>query len=222
MLAGGSFVRVQIAGSQGVPATAAAAAVTVHSTDAIASGYVTIWPCDVARPTTSILNATAGAAVANHAQVGLDGYGGICLYVAVPMHVVVDLSGWFGPTATNYYHALMSQRVLDTREGIGLTNGFAAGQNRSIGVVGVGGVPASGVAAVAAEVTSVGATAAGFVTVHPCQDPVPNLSMVRNFAGSVAATTVAGAVDNTGRWCLRANVAMHLLIDVSGWYGAGP
>ena len=222
MLPGGSFVRVQIAGSQGVPASATAAAVTVHSTDGIASGYVTIWPCDVARPTTSILNATAGAAVANHSQVGLDGYGGICLFVATPMHVVLDLSGWFGPTATTNYHALMSQRVLDTRYGIGLTDGSAAGQNRSIGVIGVGGVPAVGVAAVAAEVTSVGAIAAGFVTVHPCQDPVPNLSMVRNFADSVAATTVVGVVDGAGRWCLRANVAMHLLIDISGWYGAGP
>jgi len=43
--------------------------------------------------------------------------------------------------------------------------------------------------------------------------------MVRNLANSVAATTVTGAVDGAGRWCLKPSVSMHVLIDVSGWYG---
>ena len=220
ILPAGTVVRVQIGGTAAAPATATGAAVTVHSTDALGPGFVTIWPCGPARPTTSILNATTGSSVTNHAQVGLDGYGGVCLFASNSMHLVLDVSGWFGPAATTVMHAMMPYRVMDTRENVGLAGAFAARQNRAVAVTGVGAIPASGVAAIAAEVTSVGATQAGFITVHPCQAVVPNLSMVRNFAYSIAATTVAGIVDYFGRWCLQPNVSMDILIDASGWYAA--
>lgn len=221
ILPAGTVVRVQIGGTNAAPPAATGAAVTVHSTNALGPGFVTIWPCGADRPTTSILNATTGSSVTNHAQVGLDGYGGLCLFASNSMHLVLDVSGWFGPGASTAFHAMMPQRVLDTRENVGLAGSFGANQNRAVAVTGVGAVPASGVAAVAAEVTEVGATQAGFITVHPCMATVPNLSMVRNFAYSVAATTVAGIVDSSGRWCLRPNVAMDILIDISGWYAAG-
>jgi hypothetical protein len=214
-----SVVRVQIAGARGVPASATGAAVTVHSSSAVGAGFVTIWPCDAERPTTSVLNATAGASVTNHVQVGLDSTGGVCMYAATAMRLMLDVSGWFGPTANSDFHALMPQRLLDTRENVGLAGRFAAGQNRAIAVTGVGGVPAAGVTAIAAEVTSVGALKASYITVHPCIAKVPSVSMVRNLANSVAATTVTGAVDGAGRWCLKPSVSMHVLIDVSGWYG---
>ena len=218
VLPNGGLVRVQIAGTGGIPANATAIAATVHSTDATIAGYITIWPCDAARPTTSVLNTTAGAAVANHVQVGLDSTGGVCLYVQHAMHLALDVSGWFGSTASSSYHALMPARLLDTRDGVGLAGPFAAGQNRALTVVGSGGIPATGVSAVSAEVTTTDAAKAGFVTVHPCQPVVPAVSMVRNYANSVAATTVTGIVDATGRWCLAASVAMHMVLDVSGYY----
>jgi SpoIID/LytB domain protein len=217
-LPNGGMVRVQIAGVGGVPSSATAIAATVHSTDAAIEGFITIWPCDAERPTTSVLNTTPGAAVANHVQVGLDAAGGVCLFVQHSMHLVLDVSGWFGQTATGTYHALMPTRLLDTREGVGLAGPFAAGQNRALTVVGLGGVPATGVSAVSAEVTTTNAARAGFVTVHPCQPAVPAVSMVRNYAGSVAATTVTGIVDGAGRWCLSASVAMDMVVDVSGYY----
>ena len=220
ILPAGTVVRVQIGATAAAPAAATGAALTVHSTNALGPGFVTIWPCGATRPTTSILNATTGSSVTNHAQVGLDGYGGVCLFASNSMHLVLDVSGWFGPTASTLFHATMPQRVLDTRDNVGLVGAFAANQNRAVPVTGIGAIPASGVAAIAAEVTEVSATQAGFITVHPCMATVPNLSMVRNFAYSVAATTVAGIVDPYGRWCLRPNIAMDILIDVSGWYAA--
>ena len=219
MVPGGVVVRVPISGSYGIPASATGIAVTAHSTNAVADGYVTIWPCDPVRPTTSVLNAITGASVTNHVQVGLDGAGAVCLYAQTSMHLVLDVSGWFGPTASSDFHALMPSRLLDTRDDVGLVGSFSASQNRAISVVGSGGVPATGVTAVSAEVTSVDATRAGYITVHPCISPVPGISMVRNFANSTAATTVTGIVDGAGRWCLQASVAMNVLIDISGWYG---
>jgi len=141
------------------------------------------------------------------------------MYAQTNMQISLDVSGWFGPTASSQFHALMPYRALDTRDDVGLAGAFTAGQNRAIAVTGAGGVPATGVTAVAAEVTSVNAVKVGFVIVHPCLTPVPAISMVRNFANSTAATTVTGIIDAGGRWCLQPNVTMDALIDVSGWYG---
>jgi hypothetical protein len=212
-------VRVPIAGVLGVPSSATAVALTVHAINAVANGYVTVWPCDPNRPTTSVLNALTGAATTNHVQVGVDAGGGVCLFNQTSMHLVVDVSGWFGPTASSAFHAMTPYRLLDTRENNRLTGAFRAGQNRAIRVIGAGGVPAAGVTAIAAEVTSVNGATAGFITVHPCLTPLPSISMVRNLAKSIAATTVAGIVDGSGRWCLQTSIAMDALIDVSGWYG---
>lgn len=219
LVQGGAVTRVQIAGSYGIPASATAVALTVHTSNAVADGFVTVWPCSADRPTTSVLNASRGVASTNHTQVGLDAGGGVCLYAQTSMHLTLDVSGWFGPTGTAAFHALMPYRLMDTRENVGLPGPFANGQNRAINMVGAGGVPASGVQAIAAEVTTVDSPAVGFVTVHPCLAPVPTISMVRNTANTTSATTVTGILDGSGRWCLQAGAAMQILIDVSGWYG---
>jgi SpoIID/LytB domain protein len=219
LVPGDQVIRIPIAGSYGIPSTATAVAVTVHSSNAVADGFITVWPCEADRPTTSVLNTTTGASVTNHTQVGLDSGGGVCMYAQTSMNLVLDVSGWFGPTASAAFHALMPYRLMDTREDVGLVGPFAAGQNRAITVVGAGGVPSAGVQAIAAEVTSVDAAAIGYITVHPCLSPIPAISTVRNFAHTTAATTVTGIVDEAGRWCMQSSVAMHMLIDISGWYG---
>jgi SpoIID/LytB domain protein len=219
LVPGDLVVRVPIAGSYGIPASATAVAITVHSSNAVADGYITIWPCGADRPTTSVLNTTTGATVSNHTQVGLDSDGAVCMFAQNSMNLILDVSGWFGPTASADFHALMPYRLMDTRENVGLTGAFAAGQNRAITVTGSGGVPTTRVQAIAAEVTSVDAAAGGFITVHPCLTPIPTISMVRNFAHTTAATTVTGIVDGAGRWCMHASTAMQMLIDISGWYG---
>lgn len=219
LVEGGTVVRVPIAGVAGVPATARAVAVTVHASDSKFNSFITVWPCDPQRPTTSVLNTSPGAAVSNHVQVGLDASGALCMFAQHSLHLVVDVSGWFGPEASASYHALMPSRILDSRDGTGLAGIFAAGQNRPLTVVGVGGVPSSAVTAIAAEVTSTDAKKAGFITVHPCLAAVPGVSMVRNFPDTVAATTVAAGIDAAGRWCLQPNVAMHVVVDITGYYG---
>jgi hypothetical protein len=69
-----------------------------------------------------------------------------------------------------------------------------------------------------AQVTGVGAAAAGYVTVHPCMFPVPSVSMVRYIPGSAAATSVAGLLDGAGRWCVSTSSAVHVLVDINGYY----
>jgi hypothetical protein len=218
-LPAGTIVKVKLAGTAAVPAGATAVALTVHSTGALSTGHATVYPCSATVPRVSSLNATKGIGITNHVEVGLSVAGELCVYVASAMHITLDVSGWYGSAATTQYFAVQPVRVVDTRNGTGLVGGFTAGANRAVTLAGTNGLPAAAtLKAVMAQVTSVGAPATGYLTVHPCQSPVPGVSMVRYVFGANAATSVAGIDDGSGRWCIAASTSTHVLVDVNGWF----
>jgi hypothetical protein len=218
-LPAGTTLRVKAAGTAAVPTGSTAVALTVHSTGAVANGHVTVYPCASVRPTASSVNATAGVSITNHVEVGLSAGGEVCVYVASSMHITVDVSGWYGAAATTQYFAMNPRRAVDTRNGTGLVGGFAAGANRAITLAGANGLPAAAtVKAVMAQVTAVAPASVGYLTVHPCQATVPNVSMVRFAGGAHAATSVAGIDDASGRWCIAASTSTHVLVDLNGWF----
>ena len=219
--AAGTVIRVPVVRAGRAPSGATAAALTLHAIGATGNGYLTVYPCNADRPLVSSLNTAAGTSITNHVQVALNGAGEVCVYLHTSMHVVLDLSGWFGAAATTNYYAITPLRVLDSRPdaNIGLAGAFRAGANRALPLAGVGGLPAAGtMRAVLAEVTAVAPSAAGYLTVHPCLAPVPSVSMVRYIAGANAATTVIGADDVSGRWCVVSSTTLHVVIDVSGYF----
>lgn len=135
--------------------------------------------------------------------------------VGVPPSVsgaVPDVAGFVavGPT-----------RLFDTRSGLG---GVPAG-SRPVGsmlrvqVAGRAGVPASGVAAVALNVTAVDAATSGYVTVYPCGTR-PNTSSLNVATGDTVPNAVIAPVSADGSVCFYTDAATHLLADVSGWFGA--
>lgn len=218
-VATGTTLRVKAVRTGGAPAGAAAGAFTLHASDASSNGFVTVFPCTATRPMASSLNATAGVNITNHLQVALNASGEVCIYVAAAMHITLDMSGWFGSSATTSYVAVTPYRAVDSRNGIGMTGGIAAGANRAVTLAPSTSLPAAAtVRAVLANVTSTQATASGFITVHPCLSPVPSVSMVRFSAGANAATMVAGIDDASGRWCLYSSQFTHVIIDVTGYW----
>ncbi|MDO8361748.1 MAG: SpoIID/LytB domain-containing protein [Actinomycetota bacterium] len=218
-LPAGTVVRVPVVRTGGAPAGATAAALTLHATGATAGGYATAYPCTASPPAVSSINVVSGASVTNHVEVALNGAGEVCVFISTAMHVTVDLSGWYGAAATSEFYAITPVRALDTRYGVGLSGAFAAGVDRSVTLAGANGLPAAGtLRAVMAEVTAVAPTSAGYITVHPCVVPLPNLSMVRYLAASNAATAVAGADDASGRWCITTSNSVHVLVDISGYF----
>ncbi|HMC68005.1 MAG TPA: SpoIID/LytB domain-containing protein, partial [Mycobacteriales bacterium] len=74
------------------------------------------------------------------------------------------------PTARVLFHALPPARVLDTHSNGGA---IGAGKTRSVKVLGVGGVPSSGVVDVALGIASLDSTAASSFTVFPHEGPRP-------------------------------------------------
>ena len=219
-LAAGTIVRVPIVGQGAAPAGATAAALTIHALNATAPGFATVYPCSAEVPIVSSVNVLTGDNVTNHVEVALDTNGDVCIYVLTAMHLAVDLSGWYGPTATTEFYALTPNRVMDTRVNQGLPGAFVANRPRAIAMAGAGGVTTGVTAkAIVAEVTVVGPQSTGWATVYPCQATPPDLSMVRYTANGNSAAAVTGIVDGAGSWCVVTNKPADLLIDVAGYFG---
>ena len=218
-LAAGSVVTIPVSGGGGVPTGATGAALSVQAIDPTGAGFVTVFPCSPTVPVVSSLNVVAAGNIANHVEVALSATGTVCVFVSAAMHIIVDLSGWYGAGATTEFHALTPVRTLDTRNNIGLAGAFAPMVSRSLTLAGTNGLPDSAtLRAVVGEVTAVGPTSVGYLTVYPCQSVVPQVSMVQTWAGANAASVVIGADDEQGRWCILASTSMHVLVDVSGYF----
>jgi hypothetical protein len=219
VLAAGSVVRVGTRGSGGAPSDSTAASFTVHALEARSDGFVTVWPCDTPMPVVSSVNVTAGASVTNSVDVAVGPTGEVCFFLSRPMHLAVDLAGWYGPSASTEFRAVTPFRLADTRSGSGWVGSFARNAGRRIDVAGVGALPASGVRAVVAQFTAVDAPTGGFLTVHPCLGRAPQLSMLRYPTAANMAAMVNSVLSADGDWCVVTNTSTHLVVDVTGWFG---
>jgi hypothetical protein len=82
-----------------VPGAPSAVTVNATVTHAIGGGFVTAFPCDKPLPTSSNVNFTDGATIANLVTVATSSTGRVCFYVAASdggsVHLLVDLAGSF-------------------------------------------------------------------------------------------------------------------------------
>ena len=102
-----------MAGHGGVPASGVSAvSLNVTSTESTEPGFVTVYPCGV-RPPTSSLNHLSGITTPNSVIAPLSAAGSVCLYTQQATHLVVDLNGWFA--ASSGFHALTPDRISDSR-----------------------------------------------------------------------------------------------------------
>jgi Ca2+-binding RTX toxin-like protein len=87
-------------------------------------------------------------------------------------------------------------------------------------LTGVGGIPASGIAAISLNVTVADAEGSGFVTVYPCGAP-PVVSSLNFVADQIVANAVIAPVSPDGNVCFFTNVPANLIVDVNGWFASG-
>ena len=97
-----------------------------------------------------------------------------------------------------------------------------SGDQFDVVVVGRGGVPTSGVAAVALNVTATEATAPSFLTVYATGQPRPSTSTLNFVAGQTVANTVVVPVGTDGQVTVfNYSGAVNVVIDVLGWFPTG-
>jgi len=202
---------VEVTGRAGVSDAATAVAVNVTVTGPASEGFVTVWPCEAARPEASNVNFVAGQTIPNAVIAPLGAGGALCLYSSTPTDVIVDVTGWFAPEAG--FTPITPRRFVDTRAASTLKTGVEFAMD----IAGRPGVPTSA-ATVAVNVTVTQPTAAGFVTVWPCGSSRPATSTVNFAAGQTVANAVIAPLGTGGRLCAMASTDTHLLVDVTGWF----
>jgi hypothetical protein len=213
-------LKVKVVGVVGVPLTGVGAvSLNVTAVGPVGAGFVTVYPCGT-RPNASNLNFTAGQTVPNAVIAPVSPSGEVCLYSNVDTHLLADLNGWFAVGSS--FNALTPVRIVDTRPAE--DNGVIAVTKQKYGpstilkftIRGSGGVPATGVSAVALNVTVVDPDAAGYVTAFPCGER-PVASNVNFTAGQTVPNAVIVPVSDNGDVCIYSNTPAHIVIDVNGW-----
>ena len=227
-VAADSKIDVVVAGRGGVPATGVRAVVlNVTAAQSLGAGFVTVWPTGNARPNASTLNVTfAGQNIANLVIVPLGTDGSVSLYTQSGTHLVADVAGWFGddtqqPGLSGMFIPVDPARVLDTRNAIGIATTSPVPPDTAVvlAIAGHGGAPAAGVGAVVLNVTAAAATAPGYITVWPSDQPQPTASNLNVTAvGQNIPNLVSVSVSAGGAVSLYTQSGTHLLADLAGYY----
>jgi hypothetical protein len=217
-LAPGATLDIQVAGLGGVPAEGASA-VVLNITEAAttSNGFVTVWPTGTTLPTSSTLNNTPNKILNNQTTVGLGTDGKVSLFNQLgTTDLVVDVVGYYGEVGGSFTPTA-PKRVIDTRDNGGAP--VAAWATKNVQVTGVQGIP-SNATGVVADVTEVGATGTGFLTLYPAGASLPTASSV-NFYPNETLTKEVNVRLSAGGAVAVTNSSpgtTHFIIDVVGYY----
>jgi len=208
---------INLKGTFGLPnAGLGAVALNVTATGATQAGYVTVWPCADTKPLASSVNYTAGEDIPNTVIAIPDQYGKLCLDSSTPVNLITDLSGWF--MSGDEFHTFTPQRAFDLRQ-TGLV--ITPSTPYAFQMTGNFGIPTTGVSSVVLNVTATGATAPGYITVWPCNQPQPYTSNLNYLAYQDIPNAVIATVDTNGQVCFASSSPTFLIADISGWFAQG-
>ncbi|WP_370082720.1 hypothetical protein [Streptacidiphilus sp. MAP12-16] len=220
------LVRLQVDGVAGVPAEGVTAVVlNVTAVGPTSAGFITVFPDGRNLPTASNLNFSAGQTIPNLVVVPVLN-GKVDLYNGSKgtVDLIADITAYYSANGTgSALNTVGPSRILDTRSGLGAAKA-RVGANRLVRlqVDGVAGVPAEGVTAVVLNVTAVGPTSAGFITVFPDGRNLPTASNLNFSAGQTIPNLVVVPVLN-GKVDLYngSKGTVDLIADITAYYTAG-
>jgi hypothetical protein len=218
--AAGAIIELDVTrvGTSQLPDDTSAVVLNVTGTEAAAAGYVTVWPCGAPQPTASNLNLSAGTDRPNLVVSKVGDGGKVCLYTQSSAHLLADINGYL-PTGSAYT-PIVPVRILETRPPaqIGYTGDKPApGAVVRLHVTGDNAAPTTATAVVL-NVTGTQATAAGYVTVWPCDAEQPTASNLNLTTGATAPNLVIAKIGNSGDICLYTQSGTHLLADLAGYW----
>jgi alpha-tubulin suppressor-like RCC1 family protein len=147
----------------------------------------------------------------------------MCVAILCSLGALVALSSTAQGAVTDRsagFNAVPPKRILSTRSGFGAPKGpLGATKTLTLQVTGVGGVPATDVAAVALNVTAASSTVNSSLSVYPAGAARPPVSNVSFAAGVTTANLVIAKVSAGGAVTVYNNAGtVEVLADVVGWY----
>jgi alpha-tubulin suppressor-like RCC1 family protein/serine protease inhibitor ecotin len=215
-----------VSGHGGVPFNAIAVTGNLTVTGQTALGYLYMGPVATNNPTSSTLNFPLGDDRANAVTVALGAGGTLSItYVAVPgasAQVIFDVTGYFTPDSTGAtYVALTQVRILDSRDGTGLSGSFSSNVARTFTVSGHGGVPYNAIA-VTGNLTVTGQTALGYLYMGPNATNDPTSSTLNFPLGDDRANAVTVALGAGGTlsvtYVAAPGASAQVIFDVTGYF----
>ena len=226
-LAAGQTVTVPVANlvnGVSTPALNSYAVLRVTATAPTSGGYLTAYPSSIARPTVSTLNFTAGQTVSNLVTVPIGADGTINLYNSTgKTQVLVDLVGSFTPATDSLtgdpYTPTTPTRILDTRNGTGVTAGtLGAGKQLTLKIAGTGTVPADATA-VLVNLTATGASTASYLTAYANGSTLPGTSTLNFTAGHTVPTLALIPIGTDGSIHIYNSAGTtNVIADLAGYY----
>jgi len=198
-------IKLKVAGNGSIPGGVTAVALNLTAVNATGNGYIQAGTGT--NSGTSNLNYGADGIFSNSviAPVAADGtvtlanFGGS---TSVKLDLIADVSGYFAPATASGYTPLTPARVMDTRTGLGGSKGkLAAKQHDVLTITGAdsGGLPATGVTAVALNLTETDTSVEGFLAAYPDGTAVPNVSAEDWIGSTTKAVTVIVPVGADGK-----------------------
>lgn len=230
---------LNIADTWATPAEAAAVkayAATITAVGATGPGVFTAWSGGPVVPTASVVNyekgvtapnmviVPAGHGDADHPNLTADQSGFSVKNISGTVHMLVDVTGYYvsDDSAGMRFKPLAGGapvRILDTRNGTGLSGAFTAGQTRTADATSVTSVDS---VYVVGNTTGVLPTATTFLTVWSGENPLPGVSNLNVNTGLVrSVSTYAPLAFNAVGPKLTYNVfnksgSMNVLFDAAG------
>jgi hypothetical protein len=228
-LANGQSLTLQVEGAGPVPATGVSAvyANVVGIPVGNSAGYLTAYPSDAAAPpVTSTVSFMGGSSTANLTLLPVSATGTVTITNHSPdANVIVDVAGWTsgGDVTTDAgIQPVPATRILDTRTTTGGHDApLGSNSTLSVPVLGTGGVPSTGVAAVVVHLTAVNQTQGTYLTAYGTGYPRPGSSVLNAHVGQTVSVTAVVPVGPTGAISVyNPYGSVNVLIDVQGWIAA--
>ena len=227
----GATLTVQVSGRGGIPATGVSAVVlnvTVTNTT-VNGGYLIVYPMEDPRPLASNLNWSRGQTVPNLLEVGLGTSGQLNIFNGTgSADVIFDVAGYVPaitgtPGPDGLYNPVVPSRILDTRTGNGgYSTPLGPAAALDLQVAGRGGVPATGVSAVALNVTVTNPTVGGYLTIYPGGSALPLASNLNFTAGETVPNRVVVKLGSNGHLAIfNGYGSTNVVVDVNGWFTDG-
>ena len=221
----------QVAGKPGIPTNAVAVTGNVTVTNQTAGGYLSVTPTAVVNPLSSTINFPVGDNRANNVTIPLSADGKLAAVYKAPggrtTQLIFDVTGYFLAGKDEATYKLITPvRALDSRFGTGLSGAFQKNVPRELSI-GPAHVPA-GAVAITGNLTVVGQTGAGFLSITPVSNSNPSTSNLNFPLGDTRANGFVAPLDaEDDLWIVYKTTApgarsAHVLLDVTGYFVDDP
>lgn len=203
--------RVRLVDRLGVPADASAVSGRITVTNTAGVSVLTLWNCANPMPRTPALTYLSADKVSDSFVVPLDPQGYVCLSANATTDIIIDLYGYYSPTASSRLSFVAPSRVLDTQTGVGAPLApLAAGSTTELSFTGA----PSEATGVQLNVTTRGSSAG--VAVTPCgSTALPTDSVA--VSGNVLTQSFTVGLSDSGTVCIDTPVAVDVAVDVVGY-----